>query len=214
MQHNVTTHPRGWRGRALGALGVFVIAGSALITGPAAAQQPQQTMACYHPPEGGSNTCLTITVVEDPGFSPGADCELHVGIDVQMSRQAAQALIAAKGGHPFGVVLMAHDHDNPDDDTSGLVELTELTPPVAGEQGLSAEFHEFISKQRIDEDRGDESDEVYVRVELSDPSVPGPRRFRSGIITGDGRRCFFTGAPDPNPDPDPPRCRFGPCQVQ
>jgi hypothetical protein len=195
-----------------------VIAASALAVTASAVSAIQ---ACHSPPEGGSNTCLTLEPLGN------GVCSVLVGIDVDMSQQYAQAIIdhyQVNGGvhWAFGPVLMAHDHDNPQDDTSGLAEVF-LTAgwPVAWESGLSAEFSTVVGSHVLNEDT-DGRDEVYARVELHDPFSGISRRFRSGIITGDNYwDCFSVVAvpepqPDPEPDPQPdpfpePICGPNPC---
>ncbi len=191
MKHTATKHPRGWRRRAMGALGALVIAGSALAV---TASTASATQACNWPREGGSNTCLTIAPTNT------VRCPIHVGIDVQMSRQEAQALMDAEGGNPFGTMLMANDHDDPYRDTAGLFEVF-MAPgwPKAGDEGLSAEFYREVTYRDVDEDK-DGSDEVYARVALHDPRYPKPRLFHSGIIKDNYAGCR-TGAvigPPPN----------------
>ena len=157
--------------------------------------------ACHWPPEGGSNTCLTITRLDN------GVCSIHVGIDVHMSPDDAQFIIDHHGAigwwsRPFGAQVMAHDHDNPDDDTSGLGEVPTTEGPVVWARGLSVGFATVFGSSVLNED-ADGRDEVYARVELHDPAYPEPRRFRSGIITGDDYWDCFNGRPDPVPDPEP-----------
>lgn len=136
-------------------------------------------MRCKSPPEGGSNTCLTI---ENQGFGI---YKVVVGIDVQMSQQQAQSIIDANGGQPFVAILLAHDHDDPARDTTGLGEFDAnssrsvwVTP-----DGLSGSFEVLVAQQVLDEDK-DGRDELVARVLLNDPRYPSPRKFHSGIITG------------------------------
>ena len=173
-KNNTTEYLHVWRRRAMGALGALVIAASvvAVTTSAALAQ-----MACNWPPEGGSNTCLTL---ENQG---AGIYNVRVGIDVYMSQQEAQYLIDVNGGLPFGVEVLAHDHDDPADDTSGLVEVNEIYQVSAGANGLFGNFERKISCHILNEDK-DGRDEVVVRVSLYDPRYPKPRQFHSGIIVG------------------------------
>ena len=172
MKNNATEPSRGWRRRALGAVGALMIAASAVAV---TASAVSATMACNFPPQGGSNTCLTIEPLGNDIYI------IHVGIDVEMSRQDAQTLINANYGVPFGTLIMAHDHDRTSDDTASLFEVP-TTWVVAGDGGLSAEFNLQVGSDALDEDK-DGRDEVYARVILYDTRYPQPRIFESGIIT-------------------------------
>jgi len=169
---------QGWKRRVMGTLGALLVAGSAvaLTATAAAAADPH----CNYP--YGSNTCLTI---EDIGWGIS---RVLVGIDVQMSQQEAQYLIDANGGRPFVVQLLAHDHDDPADDTSGLGEFDLNDPRIswsvsAWEGGLSGSFAIEIASYILNEDK-DGRDEIVARVELYDPHYPGPAPFHSGIVVG------------------------------
>jgi hypothetical protein len=65
-----------------------MLAGSALAV---TASDAAERKACHWPPEGGSNTCLTITRL-DNGL-----CSIRVGIDVQMGPDYAQFIIDHHG---------------------------------------------------------------------------------------------------------------------
>jgi hypothetical protein len=171
MKNNATEYFRGWRRRAIGAVGALLLAASAVaVTASAASAQ----MACHWPPEGGSNTCLTIVALGNDVYS------IHVGIDVHMSQQEAQAIIDANGGAPFGALIMADDEGY---DTTSMFEVP-ATWVVAGEGGLSAEFDLQVGSDALNEDK-DGRDEVYARVILYDPRYyPTPRIFESGQIAG------------------------------
>jgi hypothetical protein len=177
MKHHTTKHSRGWRRRALSALGALVITASAwAVTASAVSAE----MACHWPPEGGSNTCLTIEPVGNGFYS------VHVGIDIQMSPQAAQTIIAENGrgwGQPLAALIMAHDHDDPAADTTGLFELHPQWV-AAGNDGLSAEFYDNeVHSSQLNEDDG--QDEVCARVILYfDSSTNLERIFHSGCISG------------------------------
>jgi hypothetical protein len=191
MKHNATKRPRGWRRRAMGALGALVIAGSALaVTASTAAA----TQACAQPREGRANTCLTITRTNDVR----GHCDILIGIDIEMPRQDAQDLINASGGNPFGTVIMANDHDDPYRDTASLFAVPlRATWPRAGDGGLSAEFYTHVSYRLLDEDNPG-SDEVYARIALYDPRYPTPHLYHSGIISGNYAECP-TGSNDGPP---------------
>jgi hypothetical protein len=187
MKNNATEHPRRWRRRAIGALGALVIAGSALALTAAAAAAADPH--CNYP--YGSNTCLTL---EDQG---GGIYNTRVGIDIRMSQEEAQYLIDVNGGAPFGVEVLAHDHDDPADDTSGLFEIgdepDDLYQVSAGANGLSGNFEEKVSCLIFNEDN-DGPDEVVARVTLYDPNYPGGVvQFHSGIIVRNFENCLSGG---------------------
>jgi hypothetical protein len=172
MKNNATEHPRRWRRRAIGALGALVITGSALAltAAVAAAADPH----CNYP--HGSNTCLTLESRE--AFYKDA----LVGFEVQMSEERAQFIIdwhRRMGSLPVGVEIIAHDHDDPADDTSGLEEIgddpDDLYEVWAGPNGLNGSFAEKVPCRILNEDRGDdERDEVVARVTLYAPDYPKP----------------------------------------
>jgi hypothetical protein len=176
MKNNATEYLRGWRCRASGVVGALMIAASALAVIASAASAE---MACNAPPEGGSNTCLTIEPQGNHYVYP-----VHVGIDIQMSRQDAQTIIDENGrgwGQPLAALIMAHDHDDPADDTTGLFELHPIYV-TAWDGGLSAEFSLQVGAEAFDEDK-DGEDEVCARVILYfDPHTNQERIFHSGCF--------------------------------
>ena len=182
MKNNVTEHFQGWKRRVMRAVGALMLAGSALALTAAAASAE---MSCNYPP--GSNTCLTI---EKQGLGY---CRIIVGIDIYMSPQYAQYLKDVNGGFPFGVELLAHDHDDPADNTVALFEVPYVASQVSvAPFGLSGDFsgvapyYGTFPCSLLNEDKGrGERDEVVARVTLYGPDYPGGfLRFHSGIIVG------------------------------
>jgi hypothetical protein len=109
------------------------------------------------------------------GYTPGNHMvQVHVGIDVYMSRQDAEAILAANGS-AFTAALMGDDpvYDN-------FLTWVDLTWEAASDVGLSAEFDELIPASLLDEDRGSDTDEVYARVSMWDTRSGKSRVFDSG----------------------------------
>jgi hypothetical protein len=115
-------------------------------------------------PLSGSNICLTIS---DVG---GGVYNVHVGIDVSMSRSAAQTIIN-QPGQAFYADLIGDDpsYDN------ALTSIP-LTSEGAWDEGLSAEFDGYVSGSTLNED-WEGRDEVYARVRLFDTRYSSPRTF-------------------------------------
>ena len=198
MQNNTTAYLRGWRLQAMGAVGALLLAAS-VVALPAAADAADPH--CNYP--YGSNTCLTL---EDQG---GGISNIRVGIDIYMSQSEAQYLYDVNGGTPFGVELLAHDHNDPADDTSGLVEITtdDLYQVSVGANGLFGTFAKQVSCHLFNEDT-DGRDELVARVTLYDPRYPGGfAQFHSGIIVGYFENCASSGGGSGGgrPPGDPPR---------
>jgi hypothetical protein len=169
-KNNATEYFHVWRRRAMGALGVLMIAGSALALTAAPAAACNGT--------GFSTTCLEITCRDD------ALCDIHVGIDIFMSRQEAEDIIAASPRQElFTVLLLAHDHNNCSQDTSGLTELDIADGwPQAGDGSLSAEFNKTVGRSLLDEDRGSEQDELCAWVILHNKVVGGDFVHYSNVV--------------------------------
>ena len=130
---------------------------------------------CNYPP--GSNTCLTLKYLGNAVFS------VHVGIDVDMSRQDAQDIINAPG-EPFVAHIMGDDGHGPLHDQVLFAVPMTAGWPVAGEGSLSAEFDETVAHWKLNDD-SDGRDEVYARVKLFDSRTGQTRIFTSGKIVGD-----------------------------
>ena len=89
MKDTVTKFLRMWRRRAMSAVGALLLVGSAVALTEAAALMEVPGPACNYP--WGSNTCLSITRLGNGIWG------VLVGIDVNMSRQQAQAILNAGG---------------------------------------------------------------------------------------------------------------------
>jgi hypothetical protein len=108
------------------------------------------------------------------GYAPGNHMiQVHVGIDVYMSRQDAEAILAAPGS-AFSAAMIGDDpiFDN-------FLTWVDLTWEAASDGGLSAEFDELVPASLLDEDRGPDADEVYARVSLYDARTRTTRVFNS-----------------------------------
>jgi hypothetical protein len=160
-----------WTRRAMSVVGALILAGSALALAEAATV-PAPGPACNYPP--GSNTCLTIEYLGNDIWS------VLVGIDVYMSHQEAQAIVNA-GGELFVAVIMANDHDDPADDTSGLFEVPR-TEIWVWDGGLSASFYIEVGSAALNEDRDHWLDEVCARVWLHDNLRGRTDIFHSGVL--------------------------------
>jgi hypothetical protein len=104
------------------------------------------------------NVCLE-------GYTPGNHMvQVHVGIDVYMSRQDAEAILAQPGS-AFSAAMIGDDpsYDN-------YLTYVDLTWEVAWDGGISAEFDRLIPASLLNEDNSwfDNRDEVYARVSLYD----------------------------------------------
>ncbi len=108
------------------------------------------------------------------GYAPGNHMiQVHVGIDVYMSRQDAERILAQTGS-AFTAALMGDDpvYDN-------FLTWLDLTREFPSDVGLSAEFDELIPASLLNEDSGPfDTDEVYARVSLWDARA-GNRVFNS-----------------------------------
>ena len=99
-----------------------------------------------------------------------------------MSRQEAQSIVNA-GGELFVAVIMANDHDNPADDTTGLFEVPRTWLEV-WDGGLSASFSIVVGSGALNEDRDRWLDEVCARVWLHDNLRGRTDIFHSGVLLG------------------------------
>jgi hypothetical protein len=106
----------------------------------------------------------------------------NVGIDVYMPEQFAREILACKADADFRVRLLGDDGGGGSDD---YISSPELKPgwPAAGPLGLAAEFGATISGSSLDEDGGNDTDELYANVSYADCN--GNRRsFRTGTVRG------------------------------
>lgn len=176
MKDTVTKFLRMWRRRAMSAVGALLLVGSVVALTEAAALMEVPGPACNYP--WGSNTCLSITRLGNGIWG------VLVGIDVHMSRQQAQAILNA-GGELFVAVIMANDHPNPANDTTGLFEVPRIQMGV-WDGGLYASFYLEVGSSFLDEDRGQHNqiDEVCARVWLHNNLGGGPVIFHSGCLWG------------------------------
>ena len=144
-----------------------IAVGASLGSADAASAAGVGEMTCR--PLSGSNVCLTITDVGGGVYS------VHVGIDVSMSRSAAQTIIN-QPGQAFYADLIGDDpsYDN------ALTPIP-LTYETFGDEGLSAEFDGFVSGSTLNED-WEGRDEVYARVRLFDTRYNSPRTFTTGNV--------------------------------
>jgi hypothetical protein len=110
------------------------------------------------------------------GYTPGNHMiQVHVGIDVYMSRQDAEAILA-QAGSAFSAAMIGDDpsYDN-------FLTYVNLTWEAAWDGGLSAEFDQLIPASLLDEDSSwfDNRDEVYARVSLYDARSGTTRVFNT-----------------------------------
>jgi hypothetical protein len=134
---------------------------------PAAADQQ-----CTGRPE--VNVCIDIFPVFD-----GRSFHIHVGIDVHMSQQAAQAYVDQ--GRPFTVTMMGSDPV--DDDTLFNVPMSAIG--ASAESGLGADFDVAVAQFSLDEDDSifDDVDEVYARIVLRDARSGRSFTYLSDTVT-------------------------------
>jgi hypothetical protein len=122
-------------------------------------------------PEG-SNTCLTIKRLANDVYS------VHVGIDIYMTRQEAQAHIDRLNGYPL-IAYIVGDDGRPDRQVLPLFNVPK-TWTRAGDHGLSAEFDAVVGPAALNEDAG--RDELYARVTLVIDGHASDPRYTSGVI--------------------------------
>ena len=103
--------------------------------------------------------------------------QVHVGIDVWMSAQDAEAL-SAQPGNAFTAALYGDDGAN-----KQFLQALSLTYEAAGPSNFSAEFDMSVPRARLNEDPGGwprpNFDEVFVRVTLYDARWGWTRTFDS-----------------------------------
>ncbi|HYO17576.1 MAG TPA: hypothetical protein VES02_02775 [Dermatophilaceae bacterium] len=118
----------------------------------------------------GSNICFSIEPIGNNDYA------VHIGIDVTMSRQDAEAILAPPGDE-FLAKLYGDDYwyDN-------FLKYVPLTWSAAWDGGLSAEFDGVVDGCVLDEDYGG-GDEVYGRVFLYDHRSNTTRTFDTNVIS-------------------------------
>ncbi|MET9338932.1 hypothetical protein [Nonomuraea sp. NPDC003804] len=138
------------------------------LAGPASAEQQCRA-------GNGAVVCLSIDGLANSTYA------VHIGIDVSMSRQDAQAIIDAPGDPVSARVLGADTFD----DNLFSVPLTAVW--ASAESGLSAEFDIIVNPFQLDEDDapGDRGDEVFGRVRFVDPRTNTSRTFNTPEIHRD-----------------------------
>jgi hypothetical protein len=111
---------------------------------------------------------------------------VHVGIDVYMSRQDAETILAGNP-QPFEVTLWGADEWDHD-----RLFAVPIAPgwPVASEVGLSAEFGIDVGGDELDEDWPNPCNDLFAKITLWDPRV-GPRTFFTPTII----ECFGDSFP-------------------
>jgi hypothetical protein len=119
-----------------------------------------------------SYTCLWIDPVQE-GY------KIHIGIDVHMSQEDAQAILDAPGD-PFRARLMGSDPLFDDE----LFTLRLTGQGASAESGLSADFDYVASRSQLNEDDDflDDVDDVFGKVDLVDPFTGDTRTFDSPMF--------------------------------
>jgi hypothetical protein len=121
-------------------------------------------------------TCLTLA------HHTSGLIDVHIGIDVYMSQQDAQAIINYSPGEEFSAKIFGDDpsYDN------ALINVP-VTGVSAWEGGLSADFHSVATFQQLNEDNGyfdGYVDELYGRISLYDGRWNRTRTFYTSTISG------------------------------
>lgn len=173
MRNNSSAAPSGWHTvrRRLGrAAAVLALAGGTIgaMASPASAEQTCNSGTGYV-------VCFDLTRLPDGNIA------VHLGIDITMSRQDAQAIIDSPG-EEFSAKIYGDDPvwDN-----------AQVSVPVtwsnAWDGGLSAEFDMVATFAQLNEDDGyfdGYIDELYGQIKLWDPRYNRTRTFTSNNITG------------------------------
>ncbi|WP_219471837.1 hypothetical protein [Nonomuraea rhizosphaerae] len=149
-----------------------VTAAAALLTAPASAE-PNPVNKCNS--GTGFALCFSLDRLDDGNIN------VHLGIDVHMSRADAQAIIDGPG-EEFSAKIIGQD---PAFDNS-LVSVP-VTWSSAWDGGLSAEFDRVATWSQLNEDDGyfdGYIDELFGRIVLRDPRNGQTRTFNSALITG------------------------------
>jgi hypothetical protein len=157
-----------WRRRGLGAVTALTITGGtlALTAGSAAAWSlPQKCSGAAE-----ANVCLD-------GYTNDPYVQVHVGIDVWMSAQDAEAILA-QPGNAFSAALYGVDGTS-----RQLLQTLPLSAEFAGPSNLSAEFDMSVLRSRLNEDPGGwprpNFDEVVARVSYYDARWGLTRTFET-----------------------------------
>jgi hypothetical protein len=162
---------RSTRGRRIRRVAAAVtIAGAAVaaMASPASAEQTCNSGSGYV-------VCFDLTRLPDGNIA------VHLGIDVTMSRQDAQAIIDSPG-EEFSAKVYGDDPvwDN-----------AQVSVPVswssAWDGGLSAEMDMVATFSQLNEDDGyfdGYIDELYGQIRLFDPRTQRTRTFTSNVISG------------------------------
>ncbi|GAA3794759.1 hypothetical protein GCM10022226_12640 [Sphaerisporangium flaviroseum] len=158
-------------GRMLIVLSVVAFAGAGL-AGPTSARASPE-LKCKS--GTGYAICFSLDRLDDGNIA------VHLGIDVDMSRADAQAII----DHPGEEFSAKIRGDDPVSDNN-LVSVP-VTWSAAWEGGLSAEFDRVATFGQLNEDDGffdGYVDELYGHIDLADPRSGQTRGFNSVVISG------------------------------
>lgn len=151
--------------RAGGVIAAVGVALGALVVTASAASADQSCRSGV-----GYVNCIDITqsAIIPPSY------RVHFGIDVHMSRQDAEAILAGGGG--FSATLMGDDYwyDN-------ALKIVPVTWQAAGDGSLSAEFDTDVPRSLLNED-WDGRDEVYGRIRLYDPRTRTTSTFTTNVL--------------------------------
>ncbi|GAA0441651.1 hypothetical protein Acor_06250 [Acrocarpospora corrugata] len=171
-QHTPIRRTRSGRLRqALTVVSVAAVTAVAL-AGPAAAE-PSPQVKCKS--GTGHVICFSLDRLDDGNVA------VHLGIDISMSRADAQAIIDHPGEELIAKII---GQDPAFDNTLMSVPVTWST---AGDAGLSAEFDRLATFAQLNEDDGyfdGYIDELFGRIQLTDPRTTQTRTFTSPVITG------------------------------
>lgn len=150
-----------------GAVCALAVAGGALMLSAesvSAYSLPQVCSGAFD-----ANVCLS-------GYTNDPIVQVHVGVDVWMSAQDAQAL-QAQPGNALSAALYGDDGS-----TKQFLQALTITYEAAGSSSLSAEFDMAVQRSALNEDPGGwprcNKDEVFARVSLYD-ARHGVRTFDS-----------------------------------
>jgi len=151
-------------------------ASAAPTSGSATSQASTSSLGAVFAPPCRSQANNYIICFRISQLGVGPDFTVHVGIDVNMSRQDAQNIIDAPG-QEFSATL--YGEDTFFDDTLKAIPVTWSS---AWEGGLSAEFDVYASAALLDEDSTDPTDEIFAKVKLRIPSTGATRSFRTNNV--------------------------------
>jgi hypothetical protein len=163
----ISRRPR-TRGLVIRAVSALIVAGSALMLSAPSASAWSLPQVCSGAAE--ANVCLE-------GYTNDPYVQVHVGIDVWMSAQEAQAIIA-QPGNAFSATLLGDDGAS-----KQYLQTLPLSWEGAGASNISAEFDMAVQRSRLNEDGdgwwGCDRDEVFARVSLYDARDRSTRTFDS-----------------------------------